>query len=82
MYPPACLREAAAWYGVDILGYFVWSLTSNREWGLRFGPGTDFGLYRVDLDSDPALGDHTRPLTVVASPAVEAYREIIRNRGV
>jgi beta-glucosidase/6-phospho-beta-glucosidase/beta-galactosidase len=68
--------------GVDVQGYFVWSLTSNREWGLRFGPGTDFGLYRIDLDCDPALADPSRRLNVQPTPAVDVYRQIIRERGV
>ena len=32
-----------------------WSITSNREWGLPFDDGSDFGLYHIDLDTDPAL---------------------------
>ncbi len=68
--------------GVDVLGYFVWSLTSNREWGLRFGPGTDFGLYRVDLDGDQALTNPSIPLTIEPTPAAAVYQKIIADRGV
>src|SRR5262249_2060985 len=70
--------------GVDVQGYFVWSLTSNREWGLRFGPGTDFCLYHVDLNRDPDLAPAraSRPLTIQPTPAVEEYWRIIRERGV
>jgi beta-glucosidase/6-phospho-beta-glucosidase/beta-galactosidase len=68
--------------GVDVIGYCVWSLTSNREWGLRYGPGTDFGLYTLDLDRDPGLHDPTRPLDLRPTPALEAYRQIIAQRGV
>jgi hypothetical protein len=68
--------------GADVAGYFVWSLTSNREWGLRFGPASDFGLYGLDLDRDPALADPTLPLGLRPSPAVDTYREIIARRGV
>ena len=68
--------------GVDVFGYCVWSLTSNREWGLRYGPGTDFGLYGIDLDNDPALIDRSRPLTLRPSGGLEAYRDIIKQRGV
>ena len=32
--------------GVDIRGYFVWSLLDNFEWSLGFGP--KFGLHSVD----------------------------------
>ena len=60
----------------------VWSLTSNREWGLRFGAGTDFGLYHIDLDNDRALSDPSRPLKPLATPAAAMYREIIQRRGV
>ncbi len=41
--------------GVSVAGYVCWSITSNREWGLPFGPGSDFGLYHVELDADPTL---------------------------
>jgi beta-glucosidase len=35
--------------GVDIRGYFVWSLLDNFEWSHGFGP--KFGLHRVDRDT-------------------------------
>lgn len=57
--------------GADLAGYICWSITSNREWGLAFGPSSDFGLYHIDLDGDPQL---TRRRT----PAAEAYAELIR----
>lgn len=41
--------------GVPVRAYNWWSITSNREWGHPFDPNTDFGLYFVDLDNDPAL---------------------------
>jgi beta-glucosidase/6-phospho-beta-glucosidase/beta-galactosidase len=56
--------------GVPLAGYVCWSITSNREWGLPFGPGSDFGLYHVDLDSDPGLERKD-------TPAVETYRRLI-----
>ncbi len=56
--------------GAPVSGYLCWSITSNREWGLPFGPSNDFGLYHVALDSDPALRR-------VATPAAEVYRDII-----
>ena len=61
--------------GVQVTGYLCWAITSNREWGLPFGKGSDFGLYHIELDTDPAL-------TRVPTPAVAAYREIIARRGV
>jgi beta-glucosidase/6-phospho-beta-glucosidase/beta-galactosidase/ABC-type amino acid transport substrate-binding protein len=57
--------------GVPLIGYLAWSITSNREWGLAFGPASDFGVYHVDLDHDPALV--RRP-----TEAAEVLREIAR----
>jgi beta-glucosidase/6-phospho-beta-glucosidase/beta-galactosidase/ABC-type amino acid transport substrate-binding protein len=56
-YMDAHLREveAALDEGLRVRGYNWWSITSNREWGHPFDPNTDFGLYFVDLDKDPAL---------------------------
>jgi ABC-type amino acid transport substrate-binding protein len=47
--------ERARRDGVNVIGYVSWSITSNREWGLPFSPSSDFGLYHIDLDSDPDL---------------------------
>lgn len=41
--------------GIPVRAYICWSITSNREWGLPFGPASDFGLYHIDLDNDPEL---------------------------
>lgn len=59
--------------GAPIAGYVCWSITSNREWGLPFGPESDFGLFHVDLDGDPDLKR-------VPTPAAELFREIVRER--
>ncbi len=60
--------------GVDVAGYVCWSITSNREWGLHFGPNSDFGLYHVDLDTDPEL---VRRRT----PAADEYEAIVGARS-
>ena len=60
--------------GVNVIGHLAWSLTTNREWGLRTGAHGDFGLYHVDLDGDPKLVRHP-------TPAALAYCTIIRRRG-
>ncbi|HLY03618.1 MAG TPA: family 1 glycosylhydrolase [Candidatus Cybelea sp.] len=48
------VRKAVA-RGAPVEAYLCWSITSNREWGLPFDDGSDFGLYHIDLDTDPAL---------------------------
>ena len=62
--------ETAAAAGCNIAAYLCWSITSNREWGLAFGPQTDFGLYHIDLDTDPSLKREP-------TPAAETYRRLI-----
>lgn len=59
--------------GVNVTAYICWSITSNREWGLPFGPGSDFGLYHIELDTDPALKR-------LPTHAAEVYREIIKSQ--
>lgn len=55
--------------GIDVEGYYHWSLMDNFEWGSGYCPR--FGLLRVDFD-DPA-----RPRT--AGAGVEVYRRIIED---
>jgi Glycosyl hydrolase family 1 len=50
----AQVRKAVA-RGAPVDAYICWSITSNREWGLPFDDGSDFGLYHIDLDNDPEL---------------------------
>lgn len=57
--------------GIPVHGYIYWSITSNREWGLPFGPASDFGLFHIDLDHDPQLKR-------VSTPSAELYKQIIR----
>ncbi|MCW5851380.1 MAG: family 1 glycosylhydrolase [Anaerolineae bacterium] len=57
--------------GVNLAGYVCWSITSNREWGLPFSPASDFGLYHIALDTDPALTRHP-------TEAAEVYRAVIQ----
>ncbi len=59
--------------GIPVKGYVCWSITTNREWGLPLGADSDFGLYHIDLDTDPAL-------TRVRTPAADTYAAIIAAR--
>jgi beta-glucosidase len=65
------LQKAKA-KGMKVMGYNYWSLTDNYEWG-SYTPR--FGLYTVDVKTDPTL-------TRVPTPAVDAYRAIIADGGV
>jgi beta-glucosidase/6-phospho-beta-glucosidase/beta-galactosidase/ABC-type amino acid transport substrate-binding protein len=47
--------ERARAAGVPVRAYIYWSITSNREWGLKFTPASDFGLYHIELDTDAEL---------------------------
>lgn len=60
--------------GIDVRAYCVWSITSNREWGLPQHAASDFGLYYVDMDGDPELRRQ-------ATPSAEIYRQLIAQRG-
>ncbi|HMY19229.1 MAG TPA: family 1 glycosylhydrolase [Polyangium sp.] len=61
----------AAREGVDVRGYFHWSLLDNFEWAEGHEPR--FGLYRVDYDSPDKRREPT--------PAVETFRQIARRLG-
>ena len=56
--------------GVDLRGYFVWSLMDNFEWA--HGYSMRFGLYRVDFES------------LVRTPKASSrwYRDVIRSSSV
>jgi beta-glucosidase/6-phospho-beta-glucosidase/beta-galactosidase/ABC-type amino acid transport substrate-binding protein len=76
-YIASHIREVQRAYrsGVKVAGYDCWSVTSNREWGLPFNHGSDFGLYHIELDADPKL-------TRMPTPAVGIYKRIIERGGV
>jgi beta-glucosidase len=58
--------------GIDVIGYNVWSLTDNYEWG---DYRNRFGLYTVDVEQDRTL--RRRP-----TDGVETYQRLIQQRGV
>jgi beta-glucosidase len=60
--------EQAVVEGVDVRGYFHWSLLDNFEWSDGFTPR--FGLYQVD---------YANGRTRTASPAVATFRRISQN---
>lgn len=72
------LRDVVYWMqraigaGVPVRGYYYWSITDNYEWG-SYRPR--FGLYRVDVNTDPDLVRHP-------TPAVRTYRTLIARGGV
>ena len=51
--------------GIDVRGYYYWSLLDNFEWGKGFGPR--FGLYHVDYET----------LARKPTKSAEVYRTII-----
>ncbi|MGW0037800.1 family 1 glycosylhydrolase [Gordonia sp. NPDC003376] len=57
--------------GLPVVGHNHWSITDNYEWGTY---SSRFGLYQVDVRSDPTLT--RRPTTGVA-----AYRRMAAGRG-
>jgi beta-glucosidase/6-phospho-beta-glucosidase/beta-galactosidase/ABC-type amino acid transport substrate-binding protein len=69
-----CEVQRAASEGVNVQGYICWSITSNREWGLTFGEYSNFGLYHIDLETDPDL--KRQP-----TEASAYYRKVISKRG-
>ena len=65
------LKQARA-LGMPVRGYICWSLTSNREWGLKFDGNSDFGLYHIDLDTDPTLARKPTECVQVYKEAIQA----------
>ena len=64
--------QAAVERGVDVRGYFYWSLTDNFEWAHGFEQR--FGLFRVDFD-DPELPR-------IRQDSVDAYQQVIEAGGI
>ena len=75
-YLRAHIREVtrARATGIPVAGYICWSITSNREWGLAFGPASDFGLYHINLDGDPELKR-------VSTASAEMYKRVIQEES-
>lgn len=57
--------------GVDVRGFFYWSLLDNFEW--QFGYTKKFGLLAVDF------ADEKLPLSM--KPLVEVYAQIARENS-
>jgi len=66
-------REAIS-SGIDLRGYFYWTLMDNYEW--NHGMSLRFGLYAVD-GSDPSKARTARPRAIAAFSAVAASRELV-----
>ncbi|KAM7500485.1 hypothetical protein LguiA_024899 [Lonicera macranthoides] len=45
-----CLKKAISQHGVNVVGYFAWSLWDNFEWGA--GYSVRFGMYYVDYENN------------------------------
>ncbi|MBF6302219.1 glycoside hydrolase family 1 protein [Nocardia amamiensis] len=58
--------------GIDVMGYNYWSITDNYEWG-SYTPR--FGLYTVNVRTDPTLTRHP-------TDAVGTYAQIVAAGGV
>ena len=56
--------------GVDVRGYFYWSLLDNFEWAHGWGP--KFGLYSVDRET----------FKRTARPSAKVYAKIARTNKV
>lgn len=56
--------------GIDVRGYFYWSLLDNFEWAHGYGP--KFGLFKVDR----------KTFARTARPSAEVYRKICKENAV
>lgn len=80
VYLNACFEqvEAAIARGTDIMGYYVWSLLDNLEWGLGFGPR--FGLVHVDFETlrrTPKASFTWYRHLIASHPVVPAVTELV-----
>jgi beta-glucosidase len=57
--------------GVDVRGYFYWSLLDNFEWDKGFAPR--FGLIEIDRENN---------LKRIPRPSSEIYSEICKNNAI
>jgi beta-glucosidase/6-phospho-beta-glucosidase/beta-galactosidase len=67
--------ERALDKGAPIFAYLCWSITSNREWGLPFDDNSDFGLYHIELDKDPALKRMPTEASAKYAEIIKAHTE-------
>ncbi len=74
---PGYLAEAvrAVWkavnYNYPVRGFFFWSLLDNFEWAEGYDPRYNFGLYKVDFESQSRT----------ARPSAHLYGEICAKNG-
>jgi beta-glucosidase/6-phospho-beta-glucosidase/beta-galactosidase/ABC-type amino acid transport substrate-binding protein len=61
--------------GCPVDAYMCWSITSNREWGLKFDVDSNFGLYYIDLDNDATLA------RIAKDDSAAVYQQIIQSRS-
>ncbi len=58
--------------GVDVRGYFHWSLMDNYEWAREGGFTPRFGLIEIDYNNN---------LKRIPRPSSKIYAEICKNNG-
>ena len=67
--------------GVDIRGYYYWTLFDNFEWREGFLPKAHFGLYGLEYSGGPETHP-TDTLKRVPRAAVNHIKEIIKENGI
>ncbi len=74
--------DHAQQHGVDVRGFYEWSLTDNFEWAHGFAP--HFGLYSVDYDTyarTPTEGATVMTAIAGARALTQAQREMYGGTG-